>query len=160
MKITYGAKTSGEGASYSWTSDSEGAGSLRIAKVDAPRSIDTELDFGDMGTNYGHWTFEPEGTGTRITWGLTGTMPGLVGGWLGLKMDDWVGKDFDEGLAALKPVVEARAAKMQTLGGVLGAALGDAMREAGKALGEAMGQAAKAFEEAATEVGEASKTTE
>ena len=45
----------------------------------------------------------------KVTWGLTGTTPVLLGGYFARMMDDWVGADYEDGLARLKEVVEAQA---------------------------------------------------
>jgi len=136
MELTYGDQTAGEGGSYSWTGE-DGGGSMKIVKSRAPERIETEIDFGEMGVSHGSWTFAPEGDGTKITWGMKGAIPGLVGGWLSTQMDEWVGADFEEGLANLTPVMEKKAAE-----------LAEAKTSAETALREAAEAAEKAAEAA------------
>ena len=45
----------------------------------------------------------------KVTWGLTGTTRGLLGGYFARMTDDWVGGDYEDGLVRLKEVVEAQA---------------------------------------------------
>jgi hypothetical protein len=71
-----------------------------------PKRIETALDFGDMGQPHAYWTFEPSGEGVQVTWGLTGTTSGPLGGYFAKMMDGWVGADYEGGLARLKEVVE------------------------------------------------------
>ena len=68
MKITYGDKTNGAGASYSWISRHSGNGSLTISKSDPDSLVQTELDFHSAGTAYSPFKFEPEGKLTKVTW--------------------------------------------------------------------------------------------
>jgi len=76
IQATYPEKTTGEGASYSWTSDG-GDGSMETIKVDALKRIDQiilfKTPFGDMKSDV-YWTFEKVKGGTNLTWGMKGKL--------------------------------------------------------------------------------------
>ncbi|MBR9920418.1 MAG: hypothetical protein GYB31_06225 [Bacteroidetes bacterium] len=117
MEITYGEKTEGEGASYSWTSENSGIGNLEITEANAPNSISTRLNFG-MENNYGYgkWEFEESEGTTNATWSMTSDpnpfffrgMAALMG------MNKRLEKDFAAGLANIKKIAEEQAANMPT----------------------------------------------
>ena len=73
--------------------------------------LETALDFGDMGQPNSDWTFQPSGSGTRVTWGLSGEAVGPLGGYFAKMMDGWVGKDYEDGLQRLKQVIESAPAE-------------------------------------------------
>ncbi|MFW6066919.1 MAG: SRPBCC family protein [Myxococcota bacterium] len=101
----------GEGAKVTWTSDESGSGSQTIVVSEPPRRIETELDFGAVGTARADWTFEPTDTGTRVTWGMTGDAAGPLGGYFAPMMDDWIGPDYEDGLARLADHAETLASR-------------------------------------------------
>ncbi len=162
MVLTYGDQTEGVGGNYSWTGK-DGGGSMKIVKSEAPHRLETEIDFGEMGVSNGAWAFAPDGDGTKISWSMKGALPGLMGGWLGTQMDKWVGADFEEGLANLKPVVEARAEEVEKAKTAGQRALEDAAEaaeEAGAAVGAALEEAAKTLGAAAEAMEEAAKAAD
>lgn len=115
MAKTFTGPDAGEGATLSWTSDTQGGGTQTITRSEPPRRIETALDFGAQGTATGTWTFDAADGGTQVTWGLDADMGNSpVGRYMGLMMDRWVGPDFEEGLAALKEVVEREASMQAT----------------------------------------------
>ena len=107
IENTYSGPEAGVGAKVSWSSEKSGDGTQTITLSERPTRIEMKLDFGDMGQPSAHWTFEPSGEGVQVTWGLTGTMSGVLGGYFARMMDDWVGADYEDGLARLKEVAEA-----------------------------------------------------
>jgi len=113
MEITYGEKSAGEGATYTWKGEKAGAGTQTITKAVPNKSMDTHIAFEGMGESDGHWMFEetPEGH-TKVTWAFEGEMP-LYARVFVLGMDENVGGDFEEGLANLKAKLEAE--KMASL---------------------------------------------
>ena len=110
MKLTYGAKAEGEGATYNWTSqhDQVGDGKLTILSAKQDQEIVTEMVFGGEMKSLGIYKLEPVAEGTKLTWIMESDM-GMnpVYRYMGLMMDDWVGADFERGLANLQAVVEA-----------------------------------------------------
>jgi len=108
IKITYGEITKGKGASYRWTSEKSGEGSLTIEKSIENAAITTDLDFTDEGKAKGIWTFEETDGGTKVTWGINGDAGyNLINRYFGLMIDTFVGPYFDKGLAKLKEVAES-----------------------------------------------------
>ncbi|MEW7281059.1 GyrI-like domain-containing protein [Aquimarina sp. 2201CG1-2-11] len=74
--MEYPEKTSGEGASYSWKSETQGNGRMETEKVAQFSSIDQNITFiTPMGESKSdvYWKFEKtEGTKTKVTWGMKG----------------------------------------------------------------------------------------
>lgn len=102
MEISYGDAKQGVGASYSWTSDEQGSGTLTIIEAEPFRSIRNDLDFGEQGGGVGTWRFESDGEGTNTTWMMDGEGPLLFT----LVADRLVGPMFEDGLARLKTQAE------------------------------------------------------
>ncbi len=106
MTATYGEQTTGEGASYSWTSDNSGTGTLTIMSADPGKSITTKIEFEGMGTSDGYWTFEEKDGGTYLTWGFKGEMPFFFRP-MAAGMDIALGPDFEAGLENIREMAEA-----------------------------------------------------
>jgi uncharacterized protein YndB with AHSA1/START domain len=110
MKRTFGALTSGKGATYAWEGNSEvGKGSMEITESLAPQRLALNLDFEKPfeAHNTVDFSLAPKGGGTEVTWAMQGPVPyffRLVH--LFMDMDRMVGKDFEAGLANLKAVAE------------------------------------------------------
>ena len=107
IKNAFAGPESGVGAQVSWTSEQSGNGTQTITLSERPTRIEMALDFGEMGQPSADWTFEPSDAGTQVTWGLTGTAVGPLGGYFAQMMDGWVGKDYEDGLRRLKEVAES-----------------------------------------------------
>ena len=110
-KYEFEGPDSGKGQKVTWKSDHEGvgSGSQEIIESIENQLVRTALDFGDHGTAEAVMKFEPKGEGTNVTWGFTtdvGNNP--IARYMGLMMDSWIGKDYDEGLANLKQLVESQ----------------------------------------------------
>ncbi len=75
MNINYGEKTTGEGASYSWNSESMGDGEMSTTKSNPYTSIDQKITFktpfGES-TSDVYWNFEEQGDSTKVVWGMKG----------------------------------------------------------------------------------------
>jgi uncharacterized protein YndB with AHSA1/START domain len=108
MAITYSGPPSGAGAAWAWKSPSQGDGKMTFTAVDPGRRVAFELYFPDFGTtSTGELTFAPDGTGTRVTWSMSGDMGrNPLYHWFALFADRMVGGDFEAGLANLKAVAE------------------------------------------------------
>ncbi len=111
--ITYGEKSSGVGGSYSWVGDKKksGSGTMTITEAQSPESLTARLEFTGQGEATTTWKFEPKGTDTEVTWGLSSDFPFPWNAFL-VFMDfkGMIHKDFDRGLELLKGYVEAQAA--------------------------------------------------
>ena len=101
---------SGVGAKMYWTSDHPqvGSGNQEIVESESDAFVKTRLDFGAQGRAHAYFRLTPEATKTTVVWGFTtdfGT--NLVGRYMGLMFDSWIGADYEEGLLSLKQIVEA-----------------------------------------------------
>ncbi len=113
MAIEYSGPESGAGATWRWTSKSQGDGTMRFTAAEASKRVAYDLYFPDFGTtSTGELRFEPEGpngAGTKVTWIMNGDMgSNPLFRWIGLNADSMVGKDFEGGLAGLKKVAETK----------------------------------------------------
>ncbi|RDK87197.1 SRPBCC family protein [Marinirhabdus gelatinilytica] len=94
-----------------WDSDHKqvGAGQQEITALAENERVDTHITFLKpfKSESDGYLLTKPEGQGTKVTWGFTGThtVPMNVM-MLFFNMDKAVGKDFEEGLADLKQLLE------------------------------------------------------
>ena len=110
MKRTFGATTSGKGATYAWEGNSEvGKGSMEIVETAPPSRLKLRLDFTEPfeAHNIVEYALTPQGESTNVSWVLHGPMP-YVSKVMSVfwSMDSMIGKDFETGLANLKAVVE------------------------------------------------------
>ena len=114
MQRTYTGEPSGVGAAYAWSGNKKaGSGSMRIVEADEPTKVRVDLVFEKPfpARNDTWFTIVPEGSGSRVTWTMTGALTTalrLIG--LVRPMDKMVGPDFEKGLAQLKTLVEERRA--------------------------------------------------
>ncbi len=109
IEVNYAGPDSGVGSRMTWSSDDPriGTGSQEIMASVPDQRVETALSFDDMGVSTSWLVLKPEGSGTRVTWGLqvdTGTSPD--GRYKGLMIDRSVGPVFEKGLANLKATVE------------------------------------------------------
>lgn len=97
-------------ASWDSTSDEVGAGEQEIKKIAEGERVDTELRFKRPFESKSDAYMITESVGenqTKVKWGFTGTMPRPMNIMLlAMDMDQAVGKDFEEGLASLKAILE------------------------------------------------------
>ena len=111
MKKTMSGPAAGKGAVYEWKGNSKvGEGRMEILEASRERVL-IKLDFLKpfAAHNETDFTLAPEGDMTRLTWSMRGKSP-LTMKVMGLfcDMDAMVGKNFEDGLASLKGVVEAK----------------------------------------------------
>jgi carbon monoxide dehydrogenase subunit G len=111
MKRTFGAATRGKGAVYAWEGNKDvGQGRMEIAESVPPSRVAIKLDFVQPfeAHNTVEFTLEPNGDATNVTWTMQGDTPYFAKIiHLFIDMDRMVGKDFETGLANLKPAAEA-----------------------------------------------------
>ncbi len=110
MSRPYAGADAGVGAVYTWTGNRKaGAGRMTITDAQAPSRVAIDLQFDKPFKSRSDtvFTVEPVGTGSRVTWTMTGPMS------LGTRlmsvvksMDALVGPDFEKGLARLKLTAE------------------------------------------------------
>ena len=106
MKRTFGATTSGKGATYAWDGNQEvGQGSMEITESVPSSKVALKLDFLKPfeAHNQVYFTLEPKGDSTSVTWRMQGPLPYMMKVvHVFMNMDKMVGKDFEAGLANLK----------------------------------------------------------
>jgi uncharacterized protein YndB with AHSA1/START domain len=110
MKRTYGATTSGKGATYAWDGDSNvGAGDMLITDAQPPSRIALDLNMSRPmeAHNKVEFTLVPAGDSTTVTWAMRGETPYFAKIFhVFLDVDKMVGGDFETGLNNLKAVAE------------------------------------------------------
>lgn len=114
MQRRLSGSEAGKGAVYEFEGNKEvGAGRIEILDTQAPQKLVMRLDMYKpfKGSNMVEYTLVPRGSGTEVTWALHGPMPFLSKVMcVFFDMDKMVGGDFENGLAALKTLVEKRPA--------------------------------------------------
>ena len=113
----YSYSGSGVGQKMVWKSDDPnvGNGSQEITRLESPSLVVTRLEFDGMGDANASFALSPaDGGATRIVWSFdTAMRDGFpiymkpMATYMGFFMDNWVGKDYEQGLANLKRVAEA-----------------------------------------------------
>lgn len=111
LKKTVTGKPGEVGTRYTWEgNDQVGQGSMTVTGAVPNERVDIKLEFLKPfeATSTTAWVLTPEGEGTRMTWSMEGRNEGLMPKVFALFMDmeQMIGKDFEEGLANLKRVVE------------------------------------------------------
>lgn len=110
MKRTFGATTSGKGATYAWEGNKEvGQGGMEIQESVPPSRVTIKLDFVKPfeAHNIVDFTLEPQGDATKVTWNMHGPAPFVSKVMqVFIDMDNMVGRDFEAGLANMKAVAE------------------------------------------------------
>ena len=110
MKRTFGATTSGKGATYAWEGNKDvGQGSMEIAESVPPSRVKLKLDLLKPfeAHNIVDFTLEPKGDTTNVTWAMQGDTPYFAKIiHVFIDMDSMVGKDFETGLSNLKTAAE------------------------------------------------------
>ncbi|MEM1134693.1 MAG: SRPBCC family protein [Bacteroidota bacterium] len=115
MQVSYGDKTIGKGASYSWVGDINGIGEQFILESVLNQKIETKIEFQDQGresTGFGHWQFKEVAEGVEVTWGFSANANSYFEKYFGALIDPLLGGDFENGLNRLKKVSEAKAKGM------------------------------------------------
>jgi hypothetical protein len=114
LRRTYSGAASGAGAVYSWSGNRKaGQGRMEIVSATEPSAVQIDLVFEKpwKARNDTAFTIRPEGSGSRVTWTMTGQktfMTKVMG--IFSSMDKMIGPDFEKGLARLKSVTEKPAA--------------------------------------------------
>ena len=110
LRRTYSGPPAGTGASYAWSGNRRaGQGRMQITEACEPSTVQIDLVFEKpfKGHNQTLFSIRPEGTGSHVTWTMTGQktlMTKLMG--LFVSMDKFIGPDFEKGLARLKAGTE------------------------------------------------------
>jgi uncharacterized protein YndB with AHSA1/START domain len=115
MKQTFEGAPAGNGAVYTWTGNKEvGEGRMTITESHPSDLVKINLEFlrPFAANSLTVFTFKPAGNQTTVTWSMTGEKNFIAKAFhLVVNMDKMVGGDFEKGLAQMKSVAEAAAAK-------------------------------------------------
>jgi Polyketide cyclase / dehydrase and lipid transport len=110
LQRIYTGPDQGVGAHYAWQGNRKaGQGTMEIVSS-TPEQIGIKLSFLKpyKATNDVTFTLVPSGSGTEVTWRMTGEqkgMSGVITRMIGIER--LVGKDFEKGLSRLKAVSES-----------------------------------------------------
>jgi hypothetical protein len=119
MKLTVSTPSTGVGATYAWEGNKEvGKGRMTFTEHRAPTRVRERLEFLEPFPSTAETGFDiaPAGaSAVTITWSMDGRN-NFVGKAFGvfMDMDEMIGKDFEEGLAGIKRVSEAKHAAAAT----------------------------------------------
>lgn len=100
---------SGVGAKMYWISNHPqvGSGHQKIIESQLNTRVRTHLDFGAQGEAYAYFNLTPGGDDTTVVWGFTSEFGmDLIGRYMGLMFDTWIGSDYEAGLENLKKLAE------------------------------------------------------
>ena len=108
-KNSFDGPRAGVGAKFSWSGNNEvGEGSMKITASKPSESVVMDLVFTKpmAATNLTEFTLKPEGSGTSVTWAMSGKN-GFMGKAFSLfvNCDKMVGTQFEKGFENLKAVV-------------------------------------------------------
>ena len=110
MQRKYSGPNSGVGAKYAWVGNKKvGEGNMEITNSEPNRSVQLDLHFLKpfQADNVTEFTIVPNGDLTTLIWEMRGQRPFFIRMMrLFMDMDKMVGKDFENGLANLRSVVE------------------------------------------------------
>jgi len=112
MITTIGDVSKGVGASYSWTSENSGDGTISYKEVVENQLIESVLQFGEEDPAQGLIIFSGVADGTKVTWEVhmdMGNNP--FARLMGRYMDDMVGPTFEDGLQSVKEICESNIAE-------------------------------------------------
>ena len=99
----------GVGSIMKWRSEhpNVGNGTQEIVEIQPGTMVKSKLRFDGFDTPvFTSFTLQPTENGTRVTWAFDGNMDNILGRYMGLMMDKWVGTDYERGLANLKKLAE------------------------------------------------------
>lgn len=110
LQRTYSGAEAGTGAVYAWSGNRKaGQGRMEITDAAEPSKVQIDLAFEKpwKARNDTLFTIQPDGSGSRVTWTMTGQktfMTKVMG--VFKSMDALLGPDFEKGLARLKATTE------------------------------------------------------
>ncbi|MBL8670436.1 MAG: SRPBCC family protein, partial [Alphaproteobacteria bacterium] len=110
LKRTHSGAASGKGAVYAWEGNSQvGQGRMEIVEATAPAKVAIDLQFIKpyAARNVVEFSLQPKGGETAVTWAMHGPNQ-FIGKVMSvfMSMDRMIGKNFEDGLAALKSAAE------------------------------------------------------
>ena len=108
IETTFGATTTGVGASQSWTGES-GSGQLTFTQCSPDTGVLYDMSFNEgKYVSIGALDYKAADGGTEVTWRMAGEMGGNpISRYFGAMMDAMVGPMFEKGLNKLKTAAES-----------------------------------------------------
>lgn len=112
----YSGPASGVGARMNWSGDPRlvGNGWQEITGSQPYSMVRTHLDFDRQGQADTYFQLSESGSGVHLTWGFDtdllagqGFVGGILAKYFGLLFDQWIGSDYEQGLAKLKVFAES-----------------------------------------------------
>jgi hypothetical protein len=109
-KNTYEGAPAGTGAIFKWSGNKQvGEGQMTMTESRPSDLIRIKLEFlrPFKATNAAEFTFKPDGSGTLVTWSMSGNRNFMLKAFgLLMNMDKMIGGEFEKGLASMRAVVE------------------------------------------------------
>lgn len=95
------------GKEYTWEGKRTGSGEMKVLKEGAPHRLDMVVNFLKPWKSTSPVWFElkPQGQGTEVTWGMTGSLPFFMF-FMTKMMTAYLGMDYHRGLLMLKDYIE------------------------------------------------------
>lgn len=110
IRIAYLGPERGRGAAHTWVGNRHvGEGRIEIVDSEAPSRVTMKLDMVKpmKAANTVRFTLRPAGSGTDVTWAMSGRQPLMAKLMtLFIDCDRMVGSQFEKGLGRLKSIVE------------------------------------------------------
>jgi Polyketide cyclase / dehydrase and lipid transport len=110
LKRSFSGSASGQGARYSWVGNKKvGEGNMEITRSMPSSNIELNLNFLKpfKASNITEFKITPNGNMTTVNWEMRGPLNLMMKVMhMFMNMDSMVGKDFEQGLANLKSIVE------------------------------------------------------
>jgi carbon monoxide dehydrogenase subunit G len=114
MKKEISGAPSGPGATYHWVGNNKvGEGRMTITDSRPPQSVTLRLEFIKpwTATNVTQFDIVPSGSGTNVTWAMTGHNNFMAKAFgVFMNLDKVVGTDFERGLASLDAATAPKSA--------------------------------------------------
>lgn len=106
MLLGYSGPDSGQGAQWSWASDTLGRGRVHFDEVQPPSRLGFAVTFDDpVLTARGEFLLQAVAEGTRVTWSLESPVGSVLLRWPALVANARLGRDVEAALARLAEVV-------------------------------------------------------
>ncbi len=108
LQRTYTGPASGVGSAYHWKGNSKAGEGIMEITESTPARVAVDLEFRKpfKATNVTTFDLVPTGSGTDVTWTMTGRRNPVMSLMGRLYFDKLIGKDFEKGLARLKVAAE------------------------------------------------------
>ena len=106
----FSGPAAGVGSRMAWSSEhpNVGSGAQEIVESQPNTMVKSKLTFeGFESASYATFNLAATEGGTRLTWAFDANLDGMVGRYMGLMLDKWVGADYERGLARLKELAES-----------------------------------------------------